>query len=139
MQKRLLVGGVFIVLALALRADVQPARLDATVSRAPLDWKDPRWWEIQRSRSGGVSLGQSDYTLRGPLVETFRRPSWSASGEHWTRKLLNLPVVNLFVPLPMPPAGGPPVKYLAWGESGAPWSTLTSRERASSTSVGVAW
>jgi hypothetical protein len=116
--------------------------LDATVSRPPLDWNDPRWWEIQRSRTGGISLGKSDYILRGPVVETFRRPYWSASEGHWTRKLLNMPVVNLFVPLPMPKAGGPPGKYLAWGESDAPWSTISTRERGGGSSgglLGVTW
>src|SRR5690349_2740538 len=100
MQTRLLGWMAFVAIAITLRGQDKPTVLDATVSKTPLDWNESRWWDIQRGRTNGISLGKSDYVLQGPLVETFRRPSWSATGGHWTRKLLALPVVNLFVPLP---------------------------------------
>jgi hypothetical protein len=128
-------------LTLALRAGEKPVPLDATVSKAPLDWNDPKWWEIQGQRPGGLSLGQSDYVLRGPLVETFRRPPRPAGERGWARKFFDLPVVNLFVPQPLPKAGGSPGRYLAWGESDSPWSAVSTRSRGGSSGglLGVTW
>jgi hypothetical protein len=140
MQARLLGLVGLVALALALRAEEKPVSLNATVSKPPLDWNDPRWWEIRDRETGGISLGKSEYVLRGPLVESFRRPARPAGERRWTRKILDLPVVNLLVPQPMPTAGGGPRRYLAWGESDAPWSSVgTRRDGGSSGLIGVTW
>jgi len=67
----------------------------------------------------GRRLGQSDYVFRSPILEGLipRQATVDASlGE----KILNLPVVRWFRPLPMPqpPGGG---KYFKWGERAESW------------------
>jgi hypothetical protein len=132
---------VVAALTLALRAEEKPVPLDATVSKVPLDWNDPKWWEIQSQKTRGISLGKSDYVLRGPLLETFRRPARPVGERGWARKFFDLPVVNLLVPQPMPTAGGGQGRYLAWGENDAPWSAVSTRSRGGSSSglLGVSW
>jgi hypothetical protein len=72
----------------------------------------------------GLRLGRSDYTFTSPLLEGLiprRAPPDASLGE----KVLNLPVVRWFRPLPMPqpPGGG---KYFKWGERPEPWRAISS-------------
>jgi len=67
----------------------------------------------------GVRLGRSDVVFRSPILEGLvprRSPDGASLGE----KLLNLPVVRLLRPLPMPspPGGG---KYFKWGSRDKAW------------------
>jgi hypothetical protein len=121
----------FVSFALAMRAEEPPARLGAFAPTKTLDWDDPKWWNVMRDKSAaeaspGLKLGKSDYVLKGPLANTFRLVPRSSGERSLARKLLDLPIVNLFVPQPMPmlPHGG---KYFAWSESDRPWSMIADR------------
>src|SRR5262245_60752175 len=91
------------------------------------EWKySPAIWDqysgISSNQTPGISIGRSHVTLGGPLIQTFQRPrDWSdlSRGE----KFLSLPIVNLFVPQPMPRPPGTG-KYFKWrSESDQPWAT----------------
>lgn len=141
MLTRLLSLLVLALLALALRAEEKPTALDATASRKPLDWNDPQWWMSRDLKPARITLGKSDFVLRGPLIQTFHPPARPAGEYHWTRRILDLPVVNLFVPQPMPPVGGPRKGYWSWGESDAPWGAIATHSRGGSSGglVGLSW
>ena len=67
----------------------------------------------------GARLGESDYVFRSPILEGLvprRFPDDASLGE----KILSLPIVRWFRPLPMPnpPGGG---KYFKWGSRDKPW------------------
>ena len=118
----------FVFLTLTLRAQDQPVLrndIDSATPPKALQWDDPKWWESMRGEAGGVPLGNSDYRVKGPLVDTFRvAPRSSGGGVGWN--VLKWPVVSLFVPQPFPaPARGG--RYLAWGESEKPWYVLAER------------
>jgi hypothetical protein len=71
----------------------------------------------------GLRLGQSDYVVTSPFLEGFVRRSARADlslGE----KVLRLPVVSWFRPLPMPkpPGGG---RYFLWGERPESWEHVS--------------
>jgi hypothetical protein len=111
---------------LTLRTEEQPSfQFDALTPRGYVDWDDPEWWEsVARTKSPGLALGKSDFVMHGPLIETFR-PSHRPlpTDRSWFQKALDLPIVSLFVPRPMPV---PPISrgnYFAWGERSVPWST----------------
>jgi hypothetical protein len=76
-----------------------------------------------KGRDLRIRLGKSEYVVSGPLVETFRPVKPPPPNRTWADKLLGLPIVNLFVPqpMPLPPGGG---KYFFWGEREIAWSTL---------------
>ena len=67
----------------------------------------------------GLRLGQSDYVFRSPILEGLI-PRPAPDGASLGEKLLNLPIVRWFRPLPMPepPGGG---KYFKWGERAESW------------------
>jgi hypothetical protein len=80
---------------------------------------------ISSNQTPGISLGRSRVTLGGPLIQTFQRPrDWSdlSRGE----KFLSLPIINLFVPQPMPRPPGGTGKYFKWGQSDQPWDTVAA-------------
>ncbi len=67
-----------------------------------------------------ITIRSGELVLSGALVETFRRPrNWSdlSLGE----KILNFPVLNLFIPAKLPRPPGGIGRYFAWGESDQPW------------------
>jgi len=121
-----LVSVALMSLALTLRAQDKPAQLDAFAPKKTLDWDDPKWWEAMRQKSPGISLGKSDFVANGPLVETFRVAPRSSGERNLGEKILNLPIVNLFVPQPMPVSRGEG-KYFAWGERPLPWAAVGAR------------
>lgn len=73
-----------------------------------------------------VSLGKSDFAVSGPLVETFRPAPRSPGERSLGQKFLSLPIVNLFVPQPMPVSRGEG-RYFAWGERPMPWASVGAR------------
>ena len=95
--------------------------------KASTEWKpNPALWRellnVKRDHPT-VSIGRTEFLVGGPLVETIRRPrNWSNLS--LGKKLLALPVINLFVPQPMPspPSGGG--KYFAWEATSQPWISL---------------
>jgi len=104
-------------------AQAQPGTVSP--ARHYLDWDDPKWWEsLKTSPQRTISVGGSDYTVQGPLIETWRRPSATAADRPIDRALA-LPIVSLFVPqrMPTPPPRGTG-RYFAWGSRDEPWSNL---------------
>lgn len=126
MTAHTLITIVFVSLALALRADEKPTQLDAFAPKKTLDWDDPKWWEAMRRKSPGISLGKSDFIVSGPLVDTIRAAPRSSGERNLGERILSLPIVNLFVPQPMPVSRGEG-KYFAWGERAMPWSAVGAR------------
>ena len=68
----------------------------------------------------GLRLGESDVVFSSPILEGLvprRLPDDASLGE----KILGLPIVRLFRPLPMPspPGGG---KYFKWGSRDQAWA-----------------
>jgi len=107
-------------------AQNEPSLLNTTTPEAQTPWNtNPKYWErvLRESKdSPVVKLGKSDYFISGPLVEGLRRHRSSPDLSRGQR-FLRLPIVRLFVPLPMPspPGGG---KYFLWGESSRPWTAI---------------
>jgi hypothetical protein len=97
------------------------------------EWKySPAIWDqfsgISSNRTPEIPIGRSSLTLGGPLIQTFQRPrDWSdlSRGE----KFLSLPIINLFVPQPMPRPPGGTGKYFKWGESDQSWATVAESAR----------
>jgi hypothetical protein len=75
-----------------------------------------------------LTLGEGNVKLSGPLVDTFRLKARNEAQPHRSlgQKILNLPVVNLFVPQPFPKPTGP-LRYFAWGERDVPWTMVCDR------------
>jgi hypothetical protein len=134
MNANALLAVAFVSMALTLRAQEKPAQaqFDTSTSRKILDWDDPKWWQLMgetRAKSPGVSLGKSDFVVSGPLVDTFRVAPRSWRERSLGEKILDLPIVSLFVPQPMPVSHGTG-KYFAWGERDRPWATSAGRSLA---------
>ena len=137
MNIRLLALAVVGVMALTGRIQAQLVQGESVANQNTfLDWDDPRWWDyisIHKEpappfQGSGIKLGQSDYTASGPFVETFRmhrERSWSDL--NLLEKIESIPIVNLFVPQPMPIAPRQGVKYFKWGESDQPWVNVVDR------------
>jgi hypothetical protein len=118
-----LVAIMMVALAFALRAQ-ESKPTDATLTKKIQDWNDPKWWEAMKDNPKPltISLGKSDFTVGGPLIENIRaRPA--SSDASLIEKMRRWPLVGLFVPGPMPWPSGER-KYFAWGERSTPWSTL---------------
>lgn len=105
----------------------ESSHLTATTSpKAQTHWNtDPKYWErVLRTPKDlpDVKLGRSDYVISGPLVDALRRRR-SSPDLSLGKRILRLPIVRLFVPLPMPspPGGG---RYFLWGESSRPWTAV---------------
>lgn len=111
---------ILMVTTLGLSAQSDSAELKSS------NWNtNPAHWERmldQHKASTALQIGRSDFTLSGPLVDGVRR-SRTTDERSLGKRLLGLPVVRLFVPLPMPspPGGG---RYLLWGESDRPWTSV---------------
>lgn len=106
-----------------------PAEAEARAKSIPyITWEDPQWWEDMRTTPHPVvSIGSTDLTLQGPLVDTFRPARMPEKG--LLGKISRIPIVNLLVPQPIavPPRGSGPA-YLAWGETDMPWSELADHK-----------
>jgi hypothetical protein len=104
--------------------------------KATTEWKyDPAVWRdlfAEKRDEPTIAIGRSDVVVRGPMVDTFRRPRSSRSDLSLGQKILSLPVINLFVPMkmPSPPAAGG--KYFAWGKRDSSSSPFVSSAAAAS-------
>jgi hypothetical protein len=114
----------------ALRAEEKPTQFDATTKRkSVLDWDDPEWWQRDSKHEPKFSIGKHDFEVSGPLIETFRGPRRTWSDLSLGEKIVNLPIVNLFVPQPFTVGSRRESKYLAWGEKDKPWSDVAEAGR----------
>jgi len=128
MNARIICFVVLLSLDLALDAEEPLMQLDIVSPRKRFEWVNPKPSDDPLGqKSVGIRLGKSDYIARGPLIDTFRLAPPRDSGERsLARKILNLPIVNIFVPGPMPKPTRTG-KYFAWGEHDTPWPVLTDR------------
>lgn len=112
----------------AARAEEKPTEFDATTrKKSVLDWDDPKWWLRDQKPEKTFSIGKTDFEVSGPLIETFRGPRRTWSDLSLGEKIVNLPIVNLFVPQPFKVESRREGKYLAWGDKDLPWSAVADR------------
>ena len=102
----------------------------SSASKADTTWNtnSSLWQNLVVGRSQPASLssfqiGKSGITVSGPLVETIPHGQ-AASDRSLGQKIIDFPLVHLFVPQPMPPAGSPPGKYFAWRDNNRSWTTV---------------
>ncbi len=128
-----LISLIFVSCLLSLHAQVKPAQFDALKTTLP-EWSVPKWEDLPDQKPVRLTLGKSDFVMSGALVETFRTQPLSSGDRTAFQKFLSLPIVNMFVPEPMPKPGQGG-KYFAWGQRDEPWATVSAR--ASSGPQGV--
>ena len=77
--------------------------------------------------SSKLRLGKGDWVISGPLVDGLHRRH-PTGDRHIRQRILDLPIIQLLVPKPMPspPGGG---RYFLWGESSRPWASISSGPR----------
>ena len=127
---------VFVLGLAPLRAQERFAPWDWSASRLPA-WTTPRWDAPVEQRAPRLMLGRSDYAVSGPLVDTFRlRPNRYPDERSLGRKILDLPIINIFVPEPMarPTRQG---GYFYWGERDVPWASVVERRPSGPSGVLV--
>lgn len=127
---------VFTGCALALRAQEPPASLGASTEVKPTTTTNPRWEVPVEQRLPPLKLGKTDYIVSGPLVDTFRLKPRVQQERSLGRKILDLPIINMFVPEPWPKTTRQG-KYFAWGERDQPWATTVERRPAGPSGVLV--
>jgi hypothetical protein len=123
MNAKLFLPACLLAIALPAIADEPQPVVNGSASTEPLRWNsDARHWDhllIERDKLPPMQqlpplkLGKSGFNIGGPLVNTFRRRPHPPD-RTFARKVLDLPVINLFVPGPMdnpPRTGG---SYFAW-------------------------
>ena len=120
-----LIALVFSLCLLTLGAQERPAQFDASKTTLP-EWKSLKIEELMEPRPTRLTLGKSDFVMSGALVETFRAQPQSSGDRTRVQKFLSLPIVNMFVPGPMPKAGRGG-KYFAWGDREESWSVVSAR------------
>jgi hypothetical protein len=116
---------VFVLCLLTVEAQERPAQFDASKTTLPA-WRAPNWEELLEPKPARLTLGKSDFVMSGALVETFRATPRSTGDRTLAQKFLSLPIVNIFVPGPMPKTGSGG-KYFAWGERNEPWAAVAAR------------
>lgn len=119
---------------LALRAQEQSASFGAATEMKTS--ANPRWEVPVEQRLPPLRLGKSDYAVSGPLVDTFRLKPRVQQERSLGRKILDLPIINMFVPEPWPKTTRQG-KYFAWGERDQPWAATVERRPAGPTGVLV--
>ena len=120
-----LIALVFVSFLHTLEAQERPAQFDASKTTLP-EWSVPKWEELLEPKPARLTLGKSDFVMSGALVETFRAPPRSSGDRTLAQKFLSLPIVNMFVPGPMPKVGQGG-KYFAWGGREESWSVVSAR------------
>lgn len=127
MNAKLFLAMLILAAAWRVQAGENQTNYDAAVSPSlKTKWNtDPAYWDKyvgKKSDTAKLQIGKSDYVVSGPLIEGFRRRH-DSQDRSLGQKILGLPIVNLFVPQPMPspPGSG---KYFRWGESELPWAEI---------------
>ena len=134
---------LFLTVALNAGGDVsardEQSHFTTTTPQAQTQWNtDRKYWERvlrEPKELPDVKIGKSDFVISGPLIDGLRR--WRSSPDlSLGKRILRLPIVRLFVPLPMPspPGGG---RYFLWGESTRPWTAVAEGAVAGDLSTPV--
>jgi hypothetical protein len=127
MHAKLLITLVSFSFAAIAVAQESPAQFNtATTLRS---WSNPKWDAPVEQKVAPLRLGKSDFAVTGPLVDTFRLKPNPDEERSIGRKILDLPIVNMFVPEPWPKPSRQG-KYFAWGEREVPWATTAERQRS---------
>jgi hypothetical protein len=129
MNAKMLLTTSFVAAALPIFADEAQVEFDASApAKATTEWKyNPALWTelfTEKREAPTMSIGRSDIAVSGPLVETFRRPRYSSTDRSLGQRILSLPIINLFVPQPMPSPPSSGGRYFAWGRSSRPWRAI---------------
>ena len=133
MNSRRLGAAILAALALPVWAEEPVAQFDALAPIHSLPhWNDPALWEKHlrpKSTASTIALGKSDFVIRGPLVDALRPVRRPVQSERSLgQKLMSLPIMNLFVPQPMPVPPGGDRKYFVWGERAVSWAEQADRD-----------
>ena len=105
------------------------SKVEATTSSKPetrLNMKPAsvNWDQVisQKRETPELKIDNSNYVVSGALVEGLSLQK-SSEVRSLGQKILELPIVRLFVPrpTPSPPAGG---SYFRWGDSDRPWTAI---------------
>jgi hypothetical protein len=119
----ILAGAFFVARLSAQQLQVEAGH--ATVPK-PLDWTDSQWWNVMRSREEGISLGRSEFVMRGPVVDLLRPRRPDVERRSLRQRFFGMPFVSPFSPR----ESGRPVQrvdYFAWGDRNTAWSALADR------------
>ena len=127
MKPKVIATLVFISVALVLRAQERPVPLDASATKKTAESDDAKRRESISRVSRGVALNKSGLVAQGPLVDAFLTAPRPSGELTLGQKILRLPILNIFVPAPMPKPTRQG-KYFAWGERDAPWSAVVDRQ-----------
>ena len=129
MKAKVFIAILFLVLASSLHAEDHLLKpVVASTTKADTSWNTNSWlWKdlvYGYNPTAGVQIGKSGITVSGPLVETLPHGK-TTPDRSLGQKILAFPLVHLFVPQPMPPAGSPPGKYFAWrDERSQSWAVM---------------
>ena len=115
---------VFASSLLTLKAQERPAQFDSKTTLP--EWRVPKPEEFLEQKPARLTLGKTDFVMSGALVETFRTQPRSPGERTRVQKFLSLPIVNMFVPEPMPKPGRGGI-YFAWGQRDEPWAAVSAR------------
>ncbi len=133
---RLLATGLALVASLfaATIAHAADASLQGTATstkRTPLDWNDPRWWEsMSKNRQTVFRFADKNYSVSGPMVDTFRVRPRPQADRNLAQQILDLPIINLFVPQPFPASSKKGGDYFKWGDGEQPWFNTGDRNNS---------
>jgi hypothetical protein len=136
MNVKLLWSSLIVALALPAQAG-EPQQNTTVASPAAAEWTpDSRLWQnLLTGRSDSPSslrLGKSEFTLGGPIIQSFR-PRPRSTDRNLGQKILDFPVISWFVPQRMPvPPGGTGPSYFAWGERHRSWADVAAGSPAGS-------
>jgi len=118
-----------VVVLLALSAVLTRAAVDDVTLGSPssLDRTQPKSVIKEPFDSSDLHLAKGDWVVRGPVVDSFQKRR-STEKRSFGRRILELPIVRLFVPKPTPPSSETEV-YFVGGESSRPWAAIASGAR----------
>jgi hypothetical protein len=117
------VVGAFIVTSVsAQQLQVETGGVGAT---KPLDWSAAQWWTTPAAQVEGIRLAKSDYRVRGPVIDVFRK-SPVREKRSLRQRFFGMPFVS---PFATKRSNTPTQRtdYFAWGERAVPWSALADR------------
>ncbi len=125
------VRGLLVVVSLLLTASLaRAAAEDVKIDSPPDTGSDqPKSVIKERLDSPNLRLGKGDWVVRGPVVDSLQKRR-STEKRSLGRRILDLPIVRLFVPKPAADPSETEVFFVE-GESSRPWAAIASGARRS--------
>jgi len=123
------VRGVAGVALLLLSSGLACAADDDVEFRSPssTNLAQPKSVITERLDSPDPKLGKGDWVVRGPVADSFHRGR-KTENRSLGRRILGLPIIRLFVPMPTPLPSETEV-YFVEGQSSRPWASIASETR----------